>query len=318
MEDDSSIDSMCKQLDFDEEVHLANQHADAITFEPFHKNNLTEKQLQINGYIDKVFSKWEEDIKQKYFTNTMPPKRKKSTTNTNAKKSKTDETVVETPEEVEDTSNERGWGAKNVQNGKFVNRTSSQDIEDESINGTGTDTIDSVNTMNVEDQLIEEGMIAQSDDVDFNTEGAGFNEDSPTGVTDLINMSRQDLISTIERLQADVERLKTGGMKEKRKKKVPSPQDKTERVLLKELMCVLRNEVLHKIAIQPKNWELYHTAPNSMCQIVMRGIEEWPAAWDEKKKEKVWNDLLGPNLNRKWSVVKNEVVQKIRHVFYSK
>lgn len=303
------MDSMCRQLNFDEDVDS--------TVDEFN-SNLTEKQLKIIRYIDKAFQKWEDDIKERYGNKNqdrMPnaTKRRKPTTKAKgAKKKKVHEEPIQLSQEI---SNEEGWGDEDISNAQFVNKN------DAPTNDVDTEDDGSLNNMNLEEQLVQEGNIGQcnevgiEDVVDMNTEVA-LDHESPTLVSDISNMSRQDLVSTIERLQGDIERLKAGEtVKKEKKKKKPKAESRLDKMLIRDVTCVLRSDVIHKITNQPKNWELYSSHPSSMCQIIMRQMDSWPAGWDEKKKEEKWNALLGPNLNRRWCLVKNEVVQKIRHLF---
>jgi hypothetical protein len=47
----------------------------------------------------------------------------------------------------------------------------------------------------------------------------------------------------------------------------------------------------------------------------MKMMTEWPAGATEDEKMRIWNRMLGLNLNRSWSVVKNEIIQRMRVAF---
>jgi hypothetical protein len=75
MEDDSSIDSVCKQLNFDEEVHHEMPSQQQVS------------KLDNNAFIKQIFHRFNEELKQKYVNIKQDNmvKRKKSTNNNAAK-----------------------------------------------------------------------------------------------------------------------------------------------------------------------------------------------------------------------------------------
>lgn len=127
-----------------------------------------------------------------------------------------------------------------------------------------------------------------------------------------------DLKALVDEQQVRIKELEnemksTGSTKKKKeKKKLPKADGPTEDKLLKEMRLVLKQDIIHVLTNQPKHWEKYSDNEESMCQIIMSRMNEWPASADATDKMRLWNKLLGPNLNRSWSVTKNEILQRIR------
>ena len=110
----------------------------------------------------------------------------------------------------------------------------------------------------------------------------------------------------------------SGSKKTKVAKTIPAAKNALETRLLREMKNVLRNDIIHWLTNQPKHWEVYTDSEDGMCNIIMSQMNRWPATYVAEDKESMWNRFLGPNLNRAWSVKKNEVLQRVKTLFLSK
>lgn len=195
-----------------------------------------------------------------------------------------------------------------------------KDDEDENIAFGNADDLRDCSSMNA----VVEGGIPP----DLVTRTLTDNDISPTCVSDLSELSglsKAQLIDmvvnkdkVISEKDGEIAELKCGRKKAKVAKGLPKPQSALDSRLLKEMTRVLKEEVMQWLHNQPKHWEIYSDNEGAICHIIMSEMQGWPATADAKYKENIWKRLLGPNLNRRWSVVKNEVVQRMRTLFLSK
>jgi ElaB/YqjD/DUF883 family membrane-anchored ribosome-binding protein len=121
----------------------------------------------------------------------------------------------------------------------------------------------------------------------------------------------------IKDLRKQIEEL-TQNQKKKQKKSLPKAKTRIDKILLKEMKLVLKQSIVHTVTNQHKHWEVYDKCPKSMCQIIMNRMDQWPLSYSEEEKEETRKELLGPRLNREWSLVKNEVVGRMRSTFLGK
>ena len=152
-------------------------------------------------------------------------------------------------------------------------------------------------------------------------------ESSPTcvsNVTNLSGLSKEELIEIliskdklIDEKESEIAVLKCGKKKAKVAMTLPKAKTPLDGRLLKEMSRVLKEEVIQWLHMQPKHWEGYSDHKEAMCNIIMSHMQGWPVNADGEFKKETWNRLLGPNLNRRWSVVKNEVLQRMRSLYLS-
>ena len=152
-------------------------------------------------------------------------------------------------------------------------------------------------------------------------------ESGPTcvsNVTNLSGLSKEELIEmliskdkVIDEKESEIAGLKSGKKKPKVAKTLPKAKTPLDGRLLKEMSRVLKEEVIQWLHMQPKHWEGYSDHKEAMCNIIMSHMHGWPVTADEQFKKETWNRLLGPNLNRRWSVVKNDVLQRMRTLYLS-
>ena len=147
---------------------------------------------------------------------------------------------------------------------------------------------------------------------------------TPGSETDLSTWTREKLEERFDDQQEEIRDLRKQieeliqNQRKKQKKCLPEAKTRIDKVLLKEMKVVLKQSIIHLVTNQPKHWEVYDKNPKSMCQLIMSRMDQWPVTYSDVKKEETWKDLLGPRLNREWSLVKNEVVGKMKTTFLGK
>jgi hypothetical protein len=109
------------------------------------------------------------------------------------------------------------------------------------------------------------------------------------------------------------------GKKKKIWKKVyAKPKDRLEATILKETRVILRDDIIHWFYDLRPHWDDYSEEEGSICYEIMSQIKAWPVGATLSYKETIWRTLLGPRLSREYTLVKNDVIQKMRTIYMSK
>jgi hypothetical protein len=109
------------------------------------------------------------------------------------------------------------------------------------------------------------------------------------------------------------------GKKQKIWKKVyAKPKDRLETLLLKETRVILRDDIIHWLHEVSPHWDQYSEEEGTICYEIMSQIKQWPVGATPGFKETIWRTLLGPRLSREYTLVKNDVIQKMRMIYMSK
>ena len=102
------------------------------------------------------------------------------------------------------------------------------------------------------------------------------------------------------------------------KKALPKADNKLESRLLKEMRVLLREDYIHWVKGAQERWEEYSDLDGTMSQMMINDIKSWPAECDDKYKETLWRTLLGPRLTKEFTLVRNDVLQKMRVLYLGK
>jgi hypothetical protein len=149
--------------------------------------------------------------------------------------------------------------------------------------------------------------------------------------SDLTEFTKEELIQKLTEYQDDnkkkdkvIERKNKQinelmGKKQKIWKKVyAKPKDRLETLLLKETRVILRDDIIHWLHDVSPHWDQYSEEEGTMCYEIMSQIKQWPVGATQCFKETIWRTLLGPRLSREYTLVKNDVIQKMRTIYMSK
>jgi hypothetical protein len=158
-------------------------------------------------------------------------------------------------------------------------------------------------------------------------------ETLPTQISDLSSCSKEDLVLKVHQLSEEKKRdeniikeqkdeiaaLQSGKKTKKSWKKVlPKADNKVESRILKEMRVLLREDYIHWVKGAQERWEEYSELDGTMSQMMINDIKSWPAECTDGYKETLWRTLLGPRLTKEFTLVRNDVLQKMRVLYLGK
>jgi hypothetical protein len=158
-------------------------------------------------------------------------------------------------------------------------------------------------------------------------------ETLPTQISDLSSCSKEELLLKVHQLSEEkkekddiirqkdeeIAALESGKKTRKSwKKALPKADNKLESRLLKEMRVLLREDYIHWVKGAQERWEEYSDLDGTMSQMMINDIKSWPAECGDKYKETLWRTLLGPRLTKEFTLVRNDVLQKMRVLYLGK
>ena len=158
-------------------------------------------------------------------------------------------------------------------------------------------------------------------------------ETLPTQISDLSSCSKEELLLKVHQLseekkekdniirqkEEEIAALESGKKTRKSwKKALPKAENKLESRLLKEMRVLLREDYIHWVKGAQERWEEYSELDGTMSQMMINDIKSWPAECTDGYKETLWRTLLGPRLTKEFTLVRNDVLQKMRVLYLGK
>ena len=158
-------------------------------------------------------------------------------------------------------------------------------------------------------------------------------ETLPTQISDLSSCSKEELLLKVYQLSEEkkekdniirqkdeeIAAMESGRKTRKSwKKALPKAENKLESRLLKEMRVLLREDYIHWVKGAQERWEEYSDLDGTMSQMMINDIKSWPAECDDNYKETLWRTLLGPRLTKEFTLVRNDVLQKMRVLYLGK
>ena len=123
----------------------------------------------------------------------------------------------------------------------------------------------------------------------------------------------------IKEQKDEIAALQSGKKTKKSWKKVlPKADNKVESRILKEMRVLLREDYIHWVKGAQERWDEYSELDGTMSQMMINDIKSWPAECTDGYKETLWRTLLGPRLTKEFTLVRNDVLQKMRVLYLGK
>lgn len=139
---------------------------------------------------------------------------------------------------------------------------------------------------------------------------------NPSEVSDLSCVSRSQLIKMLEdtrRTCLDLQ--ERGAMGPKKKKKKVEPETADEKKIDLEVTNILRYEIFRWLKFQKTGWNVWSNVDGTVCKMICDKVVNWPLDVTEEYKKKMWCKLFEPRLNRKLTLIKNKVTQRMKEIF---
>ena len=139
---------------------------------------------------------------------------------------------------------------------------------------------------------------------------------NPSEVSDLSCVSRSQLIKMLEdtrRTCLDLQ--ERGAMGPKKKKQKVEPETADEKKIDLEVTNILRYEIFRWLKFQKTGWNVWSNVDGTVCKMICDKVVNWPLDVTEEYKKKMWCKLFEPRLNRKLTLIKNKVTQRMKEIF---
>jgi hypothetical protein len=172
---------------------------------------------------------------------------------------------------------------------------------------------------NVEITNNDESESESSDDEDEDLNGAqfSFQAEKTSDVSDLSCASKTQLIRMLEETRRTLLDLQEEGYVPKKKKMKMMPSTVDEKKIDMEVTNILRYEIVRWMKFQTPGWNGWSDKPGTVCKIICDKVVNWPMNVTEDYKRRMWCRLFEPRLNRKLSVIKSKISQRMKEIFMS-
>jgi hypothetical protein len=134
-------------------------------------------------------------------------------------------------------------------------------------------------------------------------------------VSELSDYSKNQLLELVQEQRKQLFELQNESCK--KRKELP-PLSKDEMVIDNEVRSIMRNEIVCWLKFPEGGWNLWSEMDGMVCKILCDKMVSWLAGATNAQKRRIREKTIAPRLERKLSVIKNKISQKMREVFRSK
>lgn len=181
----------------------------------------------------------------------------------------------------------------------------------------GADVLNGEENIEINNNVHSESESSDDEDEDLNGAQLAFQAEKTSDVSDLSCASKTQLIRMLEETRRTLLDLQEEGYVPKKKKMKMMPSTVDEKKIDMEVTNILRYEIVRWMKFQTPGWNGWSDKPGTVCKIICDKVVNWPMNVTEDYKRRMWCRLFEPRLNRKLSVIKSKISQRMKEIFMS-